>query len=91
MATTATRSAPRWPSSGIVACIPPKKNRRQPIPYDKALYCQRHRIEIGCGRIKDWLHIATRDDRCPTIVFGAITLAAIVIFWFRQCVLGVVS
>ena len=32
---------------GIAACIPPKKNRKQPIPYDKALYRQRHRIEIA--------------------------------------------
>ena len=37
---------------GIAACIPPKKNRKQPIPYDKALYRQRHRIEIAlpCGQ-----------------------------------------
>ena len=26
----------------------------------------------------------TRHDRCPTTFFGAITLAAIFIFWLRQ-------
>ena len=69
---------------GIAACIPPKKNRKQPIPYDKALYRQRYRIEIAFGRLKDWRRIATRYDRCPTTFFGAITLAAIVIFWLGQ-------
>ena len=37
---------------GIAACIPPKKNRKAPIPYDKTLYRQRHRIEIAFGRLK---------------------------------------
>jgi transposase len=65
---------------GITACILSKKNRKQPIPYDKALYRQRHRIETMFGRLKDWRRIATRDDRCATIFLGAISLAAIVIF-----------
>ncbi|MBL6458774.1 transposase [Belnapia sp. T6] len=47
---------------GITACIPPKKNRKQPIPDDKALCRQRHRIEITFGRLKDWRRIATRYD-----------------------------
>ena len=69
---------------GIDACIPSTKNRKQPIPYDKALYRQRHRIEIMFGRLKDWRRIAMRYDRCATTFFGAITLAAIVIFWLGQ-------
>ncbi len=69
---------------GIAACIPPKRNRKAAIPYDKGLYRQRHRIEIAFGRLKDWRRIATRYDRCPTIFFGAVTLAAIVIFWLGQ-------
>jgi transposase len=64
---------------GIAACIPPRKNRKLPIPYDTALHRQRHRIEIAFGRLKDWRRIATRYDRCATTFFGAITLAAIVI------------
>lgn len=69
---------------GIAACILSKKNRRQPIPYDAALYRQRHRIESMFGRLKDWRRIATRYDRCATTFFGAITLAAIVIFWIGE-------
>jgi transposase len=58
--------------------------RKQPIPHDKELYRQRHRVEMMFGRLKDWRRIATRYDRCPTIFFGALTLAAIVIFWLKQ-------
>jgi transposase len=66
---------------GIAACIPPKKNRKQPIPYDKTLYRQRHRIENMFARLKDWRRIATRYDRCPKVFLSAIVLAAIVMFW----------
>lgn len=69
---------------GITACIPSKKNRKLPIPYDAALYRRRHHIENMFGRLKDWRRIATRYDRCATTFFGAITLAAIVIFWIRE-------
>lgn len=69
---------------GIAACIPPKKNRKQAIPYDKVLYRQRHRIENMFGRLKDWRRIATRYDRCATTFFGAIILAAIVLFWLGE-------
>jgi len=69
---------------GIAACIPTKKNRKQPIPHDPTLYRQRHRIENMFGRLKDWRRIATRYDRCATIFFGAITLAAIVTFRLAQ-------
>jgi transposase len=69
---------------GITACIPPKQNRKQPIPYDKALYRQRHRIEIMFGRLKDWRRIAMRYDRCAHTFFSAITLAATVTFWLGE-------
>lgn len=69
---------------GITACIPSKKNRKKAIPYDKALYRQRYRVEVMFGRLKDWRRIATRYDRCPVIFFGAIVLAAIIIFWLNQ-------
>ncbi len=48
------------------------------------LYCQRHRIEIMFGRVKDWRCIAMRYDRCAHTFFCAIALAAAVIFWLRQ-------
>ncbi|MFT9375979.1 MAG: IS5/IS1182 family transposase, partial [Komagataeibacter saccharivorans] len=30
---------------------------------------RRNRIEIMFGRLKDWRRVATRYDRCPTVIF----------------------
>ena len=65
----------------ITPCIPPKKNRKQQIYYDKTLYRQRHKVENMFGRLKDWRRIATRYDRCAHTFKAAITIAAIVIWW----------
>ena len=68
---------------GITPCIPPTKNRKQPVFYDKNLYKQRHKIEIMFGRLKDWRRIAMRYDRCAHTFFSAICLAASVIFYLN--------
>ena len=65
----------------IKACIPSKANRKKPIPHDKKLYRQRHKIENMFGRLKDWRRIHTRYDRCAHTFMSAIYIAAIVIFW----------
>jgi len=49
---------------GIEPCIPSKANRKTPIPHDRTLYRQRHRIENMFGKLKDWRRIHTRYDRC---------------------------
>ena len=46
---------------GINSCIPSRSNRKEPIPYDRALYRQRHRIENMFVRLKDWRR-AYSDD-----------------------------
>lgn len=66
---------------GIKACIPPTKNRKQPIDYDKALYKRRHKIENMFARLKDWRRIAMRYDRCAHTFFSAVCLAATVLFY----------
>jgi transposase len=66
---------------GINPCIPPTKNRRQPIEYDKALYKDRHKIENLFARLKDWRRIAMRYDRGAHTFFSAICLAATVLFY----------
>jgi transposase len=65
----------------IKPCIPPTKNRKQPIDYDKALYKQRHKIENLFARLKDWRRIAMRYDRCAHTFFSAVCLAATVLFY----------
>ena len=68
-------------AKGITPCIPSRKSRNVPIKYDKRRYRSHSRIEIMFGRLKDWCRVATRYDRCPTVFFSAIALAATVIFW----------
>ncbi|MET3762269.1 transposase [Sphingomonas sp. UYEF23] len=68
-------------AKGITPCTPGRKSRNVPIKYDKRRYRSRSRIEIIFGRLKDWRRVATRYDRCPTVFFSAIALAATVIFW----------
>jgi len=66
---------------GIKPCIPGRKSRTNLIKYDKRRYKRRNRIEIMFGRLKDWRRVATRYDRCPTVFFSAVALAATVLFW----------
>ena len=65
----------------IEPCIPSSRSRKIPIPHDKVLYRQRHKIENMFGRLKDWRRIATRYDRCDHTFFSAICIAAAVTFW----------
>ena len=69
---------------GIAPCIPSSKSRKVPIPYDKALYRQRHRIENMFGRLKDWRRIAMLYDRCAHTSMSAICLAATVLLWINE-------
>ncbi len=48
---------------------------------DKRRYKRQNRIEIMFGRLKDWMRVATRYDRCPKVFLSAIALAAVVIYW----------
>ena len=66
---------------GIMACIPSKLNRKNPIEHDRQLYRQRHKIENMFARLKDWRRIHTRYDRCAHTFMSAICIAAVVIFW----------
>ena len=69
---------------GILPCIPSTRSRKVPIPHDKKLYRQRHRIENMFGRLKDWRRVATRYDRCAHTFFSAICIAATVLFYLNQ-------
>jgi len=71
-------------AKGITPCIPPRKNRKVQIVYDKTLYKQRHKIENMFGRLKDWRRIAMRYDRCAHAFFSAICIAASFIFYLNQ-------
>ena len=66
---------------GIKPCIPGRKSSFFPVKYDKRRSKRRNRIEIMFGRLKDWRRVATRYDRCPTVFFSILALAATVLFW----------
>ncbi len=66
---------------GIRPCIPGRKSHGKAVGYDKRRYRRRNRIEIMCGRLKDWRRIATRYDRCANTFLSTVALAATVMFW----------
>ena len=66
--------------AGKAAVIPPKANRRNPLPYDRDLYKARHLIENFFARLKQYRAIATRYDKRAVHFLGAIHLAAAVVW-----------
>lgn len=44
-------------------CIPPRCNSKEPLPYDKYLYQERHVIECFFGKIKHFRRIFSRYDK----------------------------
>lgn len=66
--------------NNIGVCIPPKKNRKEDIPYDKELYKKRHVVENMFGRIKDWRGIAMRYCRCAHTYKSFVCIALIILF-----------
>ena len=56
--------------------VSPKRNRRNPRPYDRALYKARHLVENFFCRLKQFRAIATRYDKRGHIFLAAIHAAA---------------
>ena len=48
---------------GAKAVIPSTMSRRQPIPYGKTIYRQRHLIERMFARLKEFRRVATRYEK----------------------------
>ena len=59
--------------------IPPKSNRRAPLPYDKALYKERNLVERFFNKLKQFRRVATRYDKLLANYRGFVLLAAIAI------------
>ena len=71
----ANRAAIR--KQGAEPCIPSRKNRKQPIPYDRHLYGARNVVECFFGRIKQYRRVATRFDKRARNYLGFAWVAAI--------------
>jgi transposase len=60
----------------ITPVIPPKKNRKELITYDKALYKLREQVERFFNRLKQFRRIATRYDKLGNTYLAFIHLVA---------------
>ena len=64
------------------ACIPPKVNRTEPVPYSKRTYTKRNLIERCIGKLKQFRHVCTRFDRIALNYLAMEKLAAVRL-WLR--------
>jgi putative transposase len=64
---------------GAQPCIPPRKNRTQPIEYDRHLYQERNVVERFFARIKQYRRVATRYDKKAANFLGFVWMASIAI------------
>ncbi len=61
---------------GALAVIPPKSNRKRPIPCDFAMYKWRHLIENFFCNLKEFRRVATRYDKTDKSFEAMVYLAA---------------
>ena len=73
----ANRAAIR--AQGAEPCIPPRKNRKEVVVYDRHLYKERNVAERFFGRIKQYRRVATRYDKKAANFLGFIWVASIAI------------
>jgi len=62
--------------------VPPRRHRKRPHGYDKALYKERNRVERFFSRLKHCRRIATRYDKLAETCMGFVKLACIML-WLR--------
>ena len=63
----------------ITPVIPPKKNRKELIEYDKALYKLREKVERFFNRLKQFRRIATRYDKLGSTYLAFIHIVAAIL------------
>jgi transposase len=67
-------------AAGKTAVIPSMPGRRQPRPYDRYLYQERHLIENFFCKLKQFRGIATRYDKRAANFLAGVYAAAILIW-----------
>ena len=66
-------------SRGAEAIIPPKKNRKDPRPYDQHVYKERNKVERLINLMKQYRRVATRYEKTAANFLGFIYVAAIMV------------
>ena len=64
---------------GAKAVIPPRRNRKVCIDYDREIYKWRHLVENFFARIKEFRRIATRYDKTDTSFSAMIFLTSTIL------------
>jgi putative transposase len=64
---------------GAEPCIPARKNRTEPIAYDRHLYGERNVVERFFARIKQFRRVATRYDKKAANFLGFVWVASVAI------------
>lgn len=67
---------------GMEAVIPPRRNRKEPRDYDRALYKLRHLVENAFRTFKQWRGVATRYAKNEASFLAACQIRAMVM-WTR--------
>jgi transposase len=67
-------------NADIEAVIPPKSNRRNPVPHDRAKYRWRNQIERMFNKLKNWRRLATRYDKTADSYIGFVSLASVLLW-----------
>lgn len=67
-------------TSGMKVVIPPRRNRKQPRDYDKALYRHRHLVENAFLHLKRWRGIATRYAKNTASFLAAVQIRCIALW-----------
>jgi transposase len=66
---------------GTEPVIPNRSNRKKRFRFDRKRYRNRHKIENGFCRLKDFRRIATRYDKLAVVFAASVYLAATIIWW----------
>jgi transposase len=69
-------------AAGAIAFIPNNPSRASKLPFDAALYKERHLVECYIGKLKQFRRIATRYEETARNYLAVVLVAAIVL-WLR--------
>ncbi len=64
-------------AQGAEPCVPPRRNRKAVIEYDRHLYKKRNAVERYFARVKQYRRVATRYDKKAANFLGFVWLASI--------------
>lgn len=67
--------------AGAVPVIPGRSSRKRTDRYDLKRYRNRHLIENGFCRLKDFRRVATRYDKLAANFLSGVALATVLAFW----------